>query len=100
MNRGKPDWSALTDITPRNLLEVTIDTEEHADTESLIGWLEGHATFTHNEADEFILWVPPEDKVATAYGIGIPSFVERSVAKAREIQQGKDDQGFLLIALL
>ena len=100
MNRGKPDWNALADTTPRNLLEVTIDTDDHADTESLIDWLQDNATFTHNEADEFILWIRPENKLDMSYGIGVPSFVERALAAARDIQEGKDDQGYLLIAIL
>ena len=88
------------DLTPRNLLEVVIDTDSHPDAESLMGWLKDHATFEHNEADEFILWIPPEHKLDMSYGIGVPSFVERALAAARDIQEGKDDQGYLLIAIL
>ena len=92
----------------RPLIEVQLSFEDDSNdetTDELASWLEDHATFNHKESDEFILWIPPsgaaQDKyIEGEYGNAVPEIIAQILKEGIKLQQGKADQGYILIVFV
>ncbi len=90
----------------RPLIEVNISFEElnEKQLQSVTSWLADHATFIHQDDDEYVLWIPPFDGqdhyIESTYGKEIPEMILQILKESIKIEKDKADQGYVLVAFV
>ena len=96
-------------LSQRPLIEVVItdsdlDSMDDLTSETLISWLEDHASAPHRHETEYFMWIPPDMKyVDVEYQTDtddVPQIIRDILVSAMEATQRSKDKGYILISIV